>query len=502
MMTTPGQRPSQPSVQAIRLALTAALLISVAAIPQLRAARAPNHATVRTRASQRSDTGATAVVKGTVYDSVARAPVAGAEVQLVDLADRRRAYTAEADSLGRFRIDSVAPGNYAAGFFAPALDALGIEPVVRGEIVRAGSDNFIELVIPGPVVVMNALCPPRPANDSTGALAGLVREADSGFPLTHAKVVVSWLEIVIDRRGLVTQQRRVPVETGDNGEYRICGLPGADTMLASAEVGSRQSGVIEVAIPIGQIARRDFTIGDSTTAIALASDSGASAKVRSQTTVRRGSSNLTGSVVGPDGKAMAGVKVTVWGTGLEATTRADGHFRLAGLPAGTFSVEARAIGYDPQRAAVDLTSKKEASVRLVFVKRVNELSRVVVMGKPSNRIHDLDEFLTRARSGMGHYLMGGDERLKSAFAVTDAMRSIAGVNIVPSGQFGNVILLRGRCTPGVYVDGVEMHDGYQSVDDIVPPQQVAGIEVYTGLGEAPMQYNTNGCGVVLIWTKH
>ena len=491
-----------------RIALITAIVLCIAPAPALRAADAPKPERLQPLPHQPSDTGGTAVVTGTVYDSVARAPIAAAQVQLVDLADRRRAYTVESDSLGRFRIDSVKPGNYAAGFFAPALDALGIEPVVRAEVVRAGSDNNIQLVIPGPAAVMNALCPARPANDSTGALAGQVRGADSGIPIPHAKVVVSWLEIVIDKRGLVTQQRRVPVETGDNGEYRICGLPGADTVLANAELAGQQSGVIQVAIPIGEMARRDFAVGDSVAAVAtaapLAADASAgaaTAKVRSQTTVRRGAASLIGSVVGPDGKPMSGAKVTVWGTGLEATTRTDGRFRLSGLPAGTFSVEARAIGFDPQRAAVDLSSAKEATVRLAFLKRVNELSRVVIMGKPSNRFHDIDEFLARARTGMGHYLMGGDERLKTALTVTDAMRNIAGVNIVPSGQFGNVILLRGRCTPVVYVDGLEMHDGYESVDDIVPPQQVAGIEVYTGLGEAPMQYNTNGCGVVLVWTK-
>jgi hypothetical protein len=45
-----------------------------------------------------------------------------------------------------------------------------------------------------------------------------------------------------------------------------------------------------------------------------------------------------------------------------------------------------------------------------------------------------------------------------------------------------------------------MGDGYETVDDI-PPQQVAGIEVYAGISEAPVQYQTNGCGVVLVWTK-
>ncbi len=452
-------------------------------------------------ASERADTGATASVTGTVYDSVAHAPLAGADVQLVDLKDNSRAYTARADSLGRFRIDSVRPGDYAAGFFHAALDALGMEPPLTAARIHAGNDNVLVLVIPGPVAVMRALCPERPAGDSAGAVAGSVRGAESGVPVKGAKVIVSWLELFIDSRGIVTQQRRVPVETGENGEYRICGVPGADTLLASAEAPGRQSGVIEVAIAPRGMTRQDFTLGDSTSAVAVSPDSAASAAVARQTTVHRGSAALSGVVVGPDGRPMSGAKVVVWGTGLETTTRADGRFALGGLPAGTFSVEARAIGFEPRRMAVDLASAKPADVQIALRQRLQELSRVVVMGKPSARFNDIDDFIRRARSGLGHYLMGSSQALRSAYSVSDAMRMMPGVQIVPSGQFGNVILLRGRCVPSVFVDGNEVHGGYESLDDLVPPQQVAGIEVYTGLGEAPAQYNSNGCGVVLIWTK-
>ncbi len=450
---------------------------------------------------QASDTGATAVVTGTVYDSVANAPLAGADVQLVDLVDRARAYTARTDSLGRFRIDSVRPGHYAAGFFHPALDALGIEPLVRATEIHAGIDNSLALVIPGPVAVMRALCPARGPHDSTGAMAGVVRAADSDAPITGAKVVVSWTELVIDSHGVESQQRRYPVETGDNGEYRICGLPGADTVLASAESRSQHSGVIEVGIPVSAMIRRDFALGDSSTALSLSPDSGASAEVKRQTTVLRGAANLSGLVVGPDGKPMSGARIVVWGTGLEATTHSDGRFNLAGLPAGTFSVEARAIGFDPRRVPVDLSSTRAASVQISFTKRVQQLSRVVIMGKRSSRSNDVEDFLRRSRSGMGHYLLGSDDILKNSYSVTQAMRTMPGVNVVPSGRFGNVVLLRGRCVPAVYIDGMEASDGYESLDDLVSTQQIAGIEVYAGLGEVPMQYRSNGCGVVLVWTK-
>lgn len=472
------------------------LLLAVGLAAPFAVAQNPAPPSTRTA----TDTGATARVTGTVYDSVAREPLGGAQVQFVNDADRTREYTVGADSLGHFQIDAMRPGQYIAGFFHPSVDALGIEPPLRSVSITAGSANVVDLAIPGSARIMAAICGNRPAGDSTGSMAGIVRDADSGLPIVGAKVVVTWLEIVIDKRGLVSEHRRIPAETDADGGYRVCGLPGADTVLASAELFGRRSGVIGVGIPAGGILRRDFALGDSVSAVAVVPDSAATDEVRRQTTVLRGSAALSGVVHGPDGKPMPGARVLVWGTGLEAATNSDGRFALSGLPAGTFSVEARSIGFEPRLVAVDLSSRTPASVTIALKDRVHELSRVVVMGKASRIPPDLEGFVKRSKSGMGHYITASDNALKNAFAISDALRMTPGVRVVPSGSFGHVILLRGSCVPSVYVDGNRMADGYQTVDDI-PPQQVAGIEVYAGISEAPVQYQTNGCGVILVWTK-
>jgi hypothetical protein len=450
----------------------------------------------------RADTGAMASVSGTVYDSVTNTLLGGAQVQFVDEANRGIAYTIVADSLGRFHSDSIRPGLYIAGFYHEAVDALGLEPPLTAVTIKAGSDNTVALVIPGPARVLKAMCGPA-TGDSTGAVAGVVRDADSGLPVAGAKVVMTWLEIVIDKRGLMLEKRRMPALTNENGGYYACGLAGADTILASAEISGRRSGVVNLPIRAYGVVRRDFTLGDSTSAIAFLPDSNASEEVRRETTLLRGSSMLSGTVYGPgkpEEKPMRGAKVTVAGTGLETTTGSDGRFTLNGLPAGTFSVEARSLGFEPRHAVVDLSPRKPASADLTFTERVQELSRVVVKGKASHNVRDIDEFLQRSRSGMGHFITASDDALKNALTLTDALRGTPGVNIVPSGDFGHVILLRGRCIPVLYIDGVQMFDGYNSADSI-SPEQIAGIEVYAGLGEAPVQYQTNGCGVVLLWTK-
>ena len=484
---------------------------ALASLPILAAVMLASPATSRASAPRRTarsarirpDTGETASLTGTVYDSVTSSPLAGAEVQLVDVDNRVRAYTVRTDSLGRFRIPAMIPGRYAAGFFHPSVDALGIEPPLRSVTIHAGPDNVLDLVIPGPARIMAVVCGEQQAADSSGAIAGVVRDAMSGLPIGNAKVVVTWHEIVIDKRGLVSQTRRVPVQTGEDGGYRICKLPGADTVLASAELGERRSGLVEVGIPIGGITRRDFSLGDSTVAVAVLADSSAhvSADVQRATTVLHGSANLSGTVHGMDGKPMQGATIIVWGTGLETKSRSDGHFTLAGLPAGTFSLEARAIGYEPKRVAVDLSPKEPVTVDLEFKDRVQQLSRVVIMGKPSRMSSDIAGFLERSQNGMGHYVKASDEVLKNAIDVTDALRMTPGIQVAPGSGFGHVILMRGGCVPVVYVDGMQMQDGYETLDDIVPPQQVAGMEIYSGLGEAPVQYKSNGCGVLLVWTK-
>lgn len=457
--------------------------------------------------SARTDSGAVPV-SGFVYDSIVHAPLAGADVQLVDSANRRRVYTARSDSLGHFEIPAVAPGTYIAGFFHPSVDALGIEPPVSLVTVGSVPVTSVVLAIPGSARVMAAICGTRPRNDSSGALVGIVRDADTGSPVAGAKVVLSWYEITIGQHGLQSGQRRVPVQTRDDGGYAVCDL-GADAQISgSAEAPGRRTGLVDINIPARQIVRRDFTLGDSTSAVAVAADSAhAPAGNKADTnTVLRGSARLTGIVRGPGGRPVSDAKLFVWGTGLTAVTHSDGRFALDGLPAGTFSVEARSLGYEPVRAAVDLASNKTASVALAFDQRANQLSRVTIMGKRSARNSDIDGFLSRSRNGMGHYITAADIDRSAAFTVTDALRMTPGIRIVPTNGYGYAIYgrgfgLSGPCSPNVFIDGVQIYDGSTSLDEMVQPNQVAGIEVYAGIGGAPGQYVNNGCGVILVWTK-
>jgi iron complex outermembrane receptor protein len=66
------------------------------------------------------------------------------------------------------------------------------------------------------------------------------------------------------------------------------------------------------------------------------------------------SATLSGTVSDSAGQGLANASVTVDGTGLRATTRAEGHYELRGVPTGTRTVRIRLIGYQAATAEVAL----------------------------------------------------------------------------------------------------------------------------------------------------
>ena len=87
--------------------------------------------------------GPRATVTGTVFDSIGRKPIAGANIELVSgESPTARPFTATSDASGRFSIDGVPFGRYLAGFFHVSLDSLGLEAAPRQVDVRVSSQKI------------------------------------------------------------------------------------------------------------------------------------------------------------------------------------------------------------------------------------------------------------------------------------------------------------------------------------------------------------------------
>lgn len=176
-------------------------------------------------AAQSVDVGQRVTVSGTVYDSMAVAPLAGATVQLVSAGDRSAfARTVIADPLGRYTIRDVPSGRYVAGFFHPVLDSLGVKVPAR-EVRVEGSDVRADLAIPSAAALRTAICGPSATDEPGGVMTGVVRDARDRTPIGGATVVAEWVDLTVTREGFTRREPRVVATTSADGWFALCDVP-------------------------------------------------------------------------------------------------------------------------------------------------------------------------------------------------------------------------------------------------------------------------------------
>jgi hypothetical protein len=388
--------------------------------------------------------------------------------------------------------------------------------------LRGDSAASVELATPGSAQLLPALCgnnapqqrpggndlaellrPPRAA----AALVGTVRDADTGEPVGGARVVVTWTELQAEAGQVRNVNRRVPVRARPDGGFVACGLPSGVDLVANADAPRRHGGLVELRLDPRQLARREFTLGDSASVVTVTLPDTAAVRenrLAVPVTVARGSARVTGVVRTADGRPLGGARVSVSGTDVSGTTSPNGAFSLGGLPAGTYSLEVRAIGYAPTRVAVNLARTRPAQVAVAVGERVNQLESVVVQADRTRLERDFTGFTERARRGMGRYITEEDIARRATLQITDALRATPGITVVPTGGFGYTVQGRGGCTPDLFLDGMRIVDGTSEIDRLVQPNDVAGIEIYNSAGTIPAQLQAVGggsCGVLAVWTK-
>jgi hypothetical protein len=441
-------------------------------------------------------------VSGTVLDSVSGIGLSEAMVQLVSRRRPMVAYGATTDAAGRFRIEGVEPDEYLAGFFHPTLDSLGIavSPIALA-VVTAGAPTDVRLAVPSAPSLARAHCGGRAPRDSTGVLLGYVVDADSGRAVPGARVVVSWIEITIGKGGIQQGPRRSSVTTQEGGFYVLCHLPADVEVVADAAIGRRRSGEVELKVPVRGLLRRDLIIAEP--ALVTVADSAGNQPSAARVAGLRGRAQAVGRVVDLRGRGVAGAQVALWGTSAVTRTRQDGGFTLDSLPAGTHTLEVRALGFSPTRKPVDLRNGRSTNASVMLEEQAHVLASVTVYGKRRREWSDIQGFLERSAAGRGGYfLTGADIDRHRPLRVSDVLRTIPGIRITPAEHYGNRVLMRGDCVPAVYIDGTRLMDN--DIDGMLDGRQLGGVEVYRGVGETPVEYsalNGGSCGAILLWSK-
>lgn len=468
---------------------------------------------------------APAELGGTAYDSLHARPLVGATVRL-----EGSARSAVTDGEGRFRIDSIPPGTYSVRLMHPLLDTLGLQIATKPAVFAPGVGVAVDLAVPSQQTILAVSCPPARRLLGPGALIGRVLDAESDTPLPGARVSIAWTEVSpLDGFRKVPRVREAVA--GEDGSYRICGLPAKLDGTVQGMKGSARTAEIHITLDDQTLAFRMLRIGEArTVVVASAADTtsarggapasapaGASSSpavsrsapvaAAETRTVARGAARLSGKVINANGAPVANARVDVAGTDAHALTRENGEFALDSLPSGTQSLVVRQLGFAPVETAVELSARAPQRVTVTISKPARVLETVAVK---ADREEQLDKvgFASRKRTGLGYYLSPDQIADRQAQRVSDLFRSIPGLQVVPSGN-GIDYEVRDSRNPYngcvvFYVDGAKWQAIYPGdVDRILPTQEIGAIEVYSA-ADVPAQFQAAGqtsCSTVVMWSK-
>jgi hypothetical protein len=91
----------------------------------------------------------------------------------------------------------------------------------------------------------------------------------------------------------------------------------------------------------------------------------------------------------------------------------NGAFTIAGIPAGTWAVDVKAIGYEPQSELLSVTEHVGPPVLFVVNTRAQTLEAVSVVRTPGRETQILDDIVTRRKVASGAMFMPGNSWLAS-----------------------------------------------------------------------------------------
>jgi len=211
---------------------------------------------------------------------------------------------------------------------------------------------------------------------------------------------------------------------------------------------------------------------------------------------------LSGLVVDERGTPVPAVDLTLRrGSKTEGVARSadNGKFDFGMVAPGTMLLVAHRLGFKELHLEVDVDAAlSQQSVQVDLVTVAANIDELVVQ-ESSGRLQEFVEH--RKSSKFGHFFDQQEIRAKSPRYVSELFRNIPGARLTPAASGGSRLTLRG-CRPKIWVDGVQAQDA--DIDDVIPPSEIAGIEIYPSWAGTPPQYmdrENRACGAVLIWSR-
>ena len=241
---------------------------------------------------------------------------------------------------------------------------------------------------------------------------------------------------------------------------------------------------------------------------------GSAALVRRPRERRVVEGSVSGTVTEARGGApIASVTVFVDGTNLGATTRDDGTFRIAQVPAGARTIVARRVGYTPVRRSVTITDGQQTTVDFQLEAVAASLDAVVTTATGQQRRIELGN--TVAAIDVANRVEAAP--VKSIGELLNAQATGVQVQIGNSTGTASRIRIRGLSSMSLSNDPIYVIDGVRMTSTVggtgtgggslpsrvndLNPEEVENIEVVKGPSAATLYGTDAANGVIVITTK-
>ena len=183
-----------------------------------------------------------------------------------------------------------------------------------------------------------------------------------------------------------------------------------------------------------------------------------------------------------------------------------GRVALPVQPAAGYILHAIALGYESFTMRLQ---DQTTSFTALLVPQPIKVAGVSATVERRDPYLDLTGFYQRKRSEIGTFVDRAQLERRNPARVSDMFQAMPSVRLVcnPSGTRCAVVTRRfvstrmTNCPLALYLDGIRMRG--VTIDDLIPVNDLLGMEVYAGAARVPAQYGgpSSACGVILLWTR-
>jgi hypothetical protein len=412
---------------------------------------------------------------GVVVDSLHGRPligativVSGAEVQGVS------------DSSGRFRIDSIPPGDHTMAVFHPFLDEIGLSLTTNKIAFAPGATMQVILATPSAQTWIGRRCSDGERLEGDGAIIGHVLQLTSDDPVTGALVhysgfvIVAGKDVGLHQTAIIRDASATPT-----GDFIVCGVPAGALGRIRATKGRVSTGDMPADLP---------NAGLTSVTLRLSPDD----------TLPAHTGVVTGRIVDVKGAPVPAARITLRG-GQQSTQATDsGTFTLRELPLGSQVLDIDKLGFPKTATPVTIFGPQQPGVVSIALTAPVSSTDASLVGVG---------FVRRRQAGGGVFITADTIVKRKARYLADLQPLLPGLIARPTSRGPTLVPTFSGAAYCLWyvVDGIQ-YRFVGRINEDWPATSVLGLEYYQ-YGHIPREFTDKiaaigfpRCSLIAIWS--